>query len=208
MTKRIILIVLAGLLIITSGCAKNIDKNNNKITETPTETPAETPNETPNETPGTDAEQAPSLGGVSLGDSSEKVADILGDKYTETAEPDTTGIIGEDTTVWEFEKGIIVSIGQTSKKVLRISSTNPDFKTDLGIKAGDNAKTVFEAYKDKYEEAKSRHSDDILEGWYLIGDGAVIIFDFDKSDDTLVNNKVSSDSVVEEIILAYWEHFN
>ena len=92
--------------------------------------------------------------------------------------------------------------------MLRIASTSPDLQTDLGIKAGDDAKTVFDAYKPLFEEAISRHSNEVLDGWYIMDDGTVMIFDFDKSDDTLVNSNIMPDSNVEEIILAYWSHFD
>lgn len=155
-----------------------------------------------------DIADIPSLGGISLGDSLESVANALGNNYTESAELDNAGFIGEDISVLSYESGIVVHIGKTSGKVLRVSSTSPDLQTDLGIKVGDDAKTVFEAYKPKFKEAISRHSDEVLAGWFLIGDGAVIIFDFDKSDSALVNSSITPDSRVEGIILAYWQHFD
>jgi len=150
----------------------------------------------------------PGLGGVSLGDSPEKVISVLGNDYTESIEIDNGGIIGEDIIVWNYEKGIVVSFGKTTGKVIRVVSSSPDFHTDLGIKVGDNAKTAFELYKSKFKEAISRHSNEVLEGWFHIGDEAVMIFDFDKSDRAVTNRSVTPDSDIEEIILAYWKHFN
>ena len=78
----------------------------------------------------------------------------------------------------------------------------------IRVKVGDDSKTVLETYKPAYEEAVSRHRDEVLEGWFLKGEEAVIIFDFDKSDDSVVNTNVTSESKVEKVILAYWKHFN
>ncbi|HHY78421.1 MAG TPA: hypothetical protein GX498_07970 [Clostridiales bacterium] len=78
----------------------------------------------------------------------------------------------------------------------------------MGIKVGDDAKTALKAYSTKYKRVISRHTNEELEGWFHVGDEAIIIFDFDKSDNTVVNSTVTPDSDVEEIILAYWKHFN
>jgi len=191
----VFLIVLTGALIITSGCSEDID--------------GEAKNEMINaETSNQDIMTPSSLGGISLGDSLQTVVDVLGNNYTESTESDNAEYIGEDMTVWSYESGIVVSFGKTSGKVLRITSTSTDLKTNLGIKVGDAAKTVFETYKPLYEEAVSRHSDEMLTGWFLMEDGAVMIFDFDKSDGAVVNSNVTPDSSVEKIILAYWKHFD
>ena len=134
---------------------------------------------------------APTLGGITLGDSSRNVVNALGNDCTKIDEPDNAGIIGEDMTIWRYESGISVTIGKTSDKVLRIASVSPDFKTDLGIKVSEDINTVYEAYKPLYEEAVSRHSDEVLEGWFLVGNEAVIIFDFNKSDDAVVNSSIT-----------------
>jgi hypothetical protein len=195
MTKKAILVVLTGVLLIVSGCSTAIDReDNNKGIGS--------------ETPDQGSVTAPSLGGISLGNHSESVVNALGNNYTESTEPDNAGFIGEDMTVWSYESGIVVSIGKTSGKVLRVKSTSPDFRTDLDVKVGDDAKTVFEAYKPEFQEAVSRHSDEVLEGWFLIGDQVILIFDFDKSDGALINSSITPDSSVEEIVLAYWEHFD
>jgi hypothetical protein len=195
MTKKAILIVLTGILLIVSGCSTSIDREeNNKPIDS--------------ETPDQGSVTAPSLGGISLGDSSESVIGALGNNYTESTETDDAGFIGEDMTVWSYESGIVVNIGKRSGKVLRVKSTSPDFRTDLGVKVDDNAKTVFDAYKPVFQEAVSRHSDNVLEGWFLIEDQAIMIFDFDKSDGSLINSSITPDSRVGEIILAYWEHFD
>lgn len=213
MIKKAILIVLTGTLLITASCTgENKEEykkevNNFETSSIQTEYQIK---KVSDETPSQDSKTSPTatLGGITLGDSPEKVIDVLGNNYSESTEPDIAGLIGEDLIVWSYESGVDVYIGKTSEKVVRITSVSPNFKTDLGIKVGDDSKTVFETYEPAYEEAVSRHRDEVLEGWFHIGEEAVIIFDFDKSDNAVVNTNVTSDSKVEEIILAYWKHFN
>jgi hypothetical protein len=45
-------------------------------------------------------------------------------------------------------------------------------------------------------------------GWFHIGDEKIIIFDTDKEDKSRINNDVAPDSTVQEIVLAYWKHFD
>lgn len=210
--KNAILIVLAGILVITSGCLGRADEGNIHQDTDPVSlnTKEEQYKEDAIQSDGLDQDGAavPSLGGISLGDTSEDVIAKLGDDYSESTEPDVLGAIGEDITVWNYNSGITISIGKTSGKVLRIVSASPDFQTDLGIKVGDDAKIVFEMYKPVSDEAVSRHSNETLEGWFLMEDGTVIIFDFDKSDDSIVNSDITPDSSVEEIILSYWKYFD
>jgi len=80
--------------------------------------------------------------------------------------------------------------------------------TLLGIKAGDTGKAAFEKYQQEYEQVKSRHSEEALTGWFHIGDEQIIIFDFDKDDNSLANQTAAPDSTVQAIVLAYWKHFD
>ena len=211
MIKKAILFVIIGALFIISGFALEKVKGDEKET---TDFDASSTNEeygkevVNHEASAQDVKDSPTLGGISLGDSPQSVIDALGNNYSESTEPDVAGLIGEDLTVWTYENGIVVYIGKTSGKVQRIETTNPDFKTDLGIKVGDDKETVDETYRPNFEGAVSRHNDEVLEGRFHIGDGSVIIFDFDKSDNALVNENVTPDSKVERIILAYWKHLN
>lgn len=207
MIKKTVIIILAVMLLMTSGCTgannkgKINDKDGKDIIEA-TKTPGQ------KDKPGQNVESNPTLGGISLGDTSEKVKSALGDKYSETEESDALGAFGEDITVWNYNDGISVSIGKTSGKVLRVVATSPDYKTDLGVKVGDDAETALKTYRDKFEEAKSRQNNETLAGWFLTENGTVVILDFDKSDDSSVNADVKPDSKVEEITLSKWEYYD
>lgn len=204
MIKNIFLICIIGIILIVSGCSGNLKpqspgtgsdvENNSKTNDTNAQ-------ENVSVRPG-------SLGGICLGDSPEDVQRILGKDYTESMETDVSGYIKEDMIVWSFSKGIVVTIGKESKKVISVVSHSQDYKTDLGIKVGDQAKTLFEKYKPKFAAVISRHSNEVLDGWFNIGDGKIIIFRFDENNNTDASSTVPPDAAVQEIELAYWEHFD
>jgi hypothetical protein len=149
-----------------------------------------------------------SLGGIRLGDSFEDVIKILGKEYKKVDRIDYSGSIGEDMIVLEFSKGIEVILGKESNKVIMVVSHSPDFETDLGVNVGDRAKVVFEKYKPRFAEVKSRHGDETLTGWFHLGNEQVMVFDFNKADQVRTNENVIPDSTVQEIVLAYWKHFD
>jgi|GEM_PF-4833944 len=149
-----------------------------------------------------------SLGGISLGDSPEKVAQVLGSDYEESQEEDILGAFGEDVLIWRYEKGITVTFGKDTKKVIKVVAYHPDFETDLGIKIGDKAQRIFEKYEPISQKPVSRHNNEVLTGWFDMGEGEILIFDFDRNDNTPVNGDVLPDAQVQEIILGYWKHFD
>jgi hypothetical protein len=153
-------------------------------------------------------EETPTLGGIGLGASQDQVLGILGDRYTETIHQDLGHMIGEDLVVWTFDQGIEVTFGKRSGRAIRVTVQDPDFPTNLGVKVGDHAQTALDNYRDSYQEARSRHYDTVLEGWFLLEEGAVLILDFDASDGSLVNGPIQAGSSIEQIVLAYWEHFD
>jgi len=141
------------------------------------------------------------IAGISLGDSSDKVKELLGDDYKET-EQEEGGYFGESYYVWDYsDKGIYFIIGKDSDKVFEIELYAGDLKTNMGDKVGDTAKDILDKYRAKYEEPTSIHSDEKLEGWFDLGDTLLIIFDFNKDDESLVNDKIQPDSKVEIIKL-------
>ncbi|KPU44779.1 hypothetical protein OXPF_18650 [Oxobacter pfennigii] len=187
--KKIVLHVTGIIIIlfILSGCSIN---DGRRVTQ-----------------PGT-AVRSNSLGGICLGDSSNDVMNILGKDYKESMEIDYSGYFREDLIIWTYGKGIVVTFGKDTKKVLNAAAQGSDFQTDLGVKPGDSAKIAFEKYQSKFNQVVSRHTDEPIIGWYDIGDGQLIILDLDKDDDSMINMDVEEDSVIEEIVLAYWEHFD
>ncbi len=100
-----------------------------------------------------------------------------------------------------YFSGIYLIVGKDSDKVLEINLTSDKYQTWLGDKIGVTADEVLSKYRDKYTEPVSIHSNEKLEGWFELGDGILIIFDFDKDDDMIVNIEITSDSKVELIKL-------
>jgi hypothetical protein len=201
MIKRTLLAGILGILLTVSGCsaypgsraaqgAADVQQNDK----------ADDMN-----TPITSNVRPGSLGGICLGDSPGDVIKILGQDYDESLETDESGYWGEDIVTWSFDKGIVVSIGKESSKVIRIVSQSPDFETGLGMKTGDEAQVVFEKYKPEYKEVISRHSGEAVPGWFHIDDERIIIFRFEENN---TGEEIAPNSGVQEIVLAYWKHFD
>lgn len=199
MRKNLFLMSIIAVLLVLSGCssrtARGADGHPNDKTDGTKE-------------PGLIEIRPGSLGGVCLGDSPEEVASILGRDYTEALEEDISGYFGEDLIVWNFNSGIVVRFGKQSNKIIRVTSQSTDFQTDMGIKTGDTIESVYEKYVPKFNEAVSRHTGETLTGWFHIGDDRLVVFDSDINDNTRVNSNEDMDYHVEEIVLAYWKHFD
>ena len=52
-------------------------------------------------------------------------------------------------------------------------------------------------YRKEFTEPESIHTGEKLEGWFDVGDGLLIIFDFDKDDNMIINKDITSDSKVD-----------
>ncbi|KPU44777.1 hypothetical protein OXPF_18630 [Oxobacter pfennigii] len=204
MIKTALITGIIMMLFMISGCSGNLNprisqpgtdiQNNGNVDENKNPTPA--------------VVRPRSLGGICLGDSIEDVVKILGKDYKESLETDDSGYFKEDLTVWTYDKGITVKFGKETEKVISVTSFSPDFETDLGVRVEDSAKTGFEKYKPKSDQVTSRHTGEPLEGWFDIGEEKLIILDFDKGNNTKVNSIVEDSSIIEEIVLAYWDHFD
>lgn len=149
-----------------------------------------------------------SLGGIRLGDTSEKVTEKLGKPESDNAFDDESGLIGEGYHLWEYSRGMEALIGSDSGKLLGITVTSSEFSTNLGVKVGDTAADALKKYRAKYQEFQGANSDGKLTGWFAVEDGMLVILDFNKSDGTRINESVSSDSKVESIELAYAGQFD
>lgn len=213
--KYFLLTCMVGVMLLASGCIKaavtttektqpeiqkNSDASHNNTNVNPTKV---------NDNPTVNSKVRPaSLGGICLGDKMDDVEKALGKDYTESIETDESGYIGEDMIVWTYKKGIVVTIGKKSKEVINVVSNSPEIQTDLGIKAGDKAKLVFDKYRPVFKEVKSRHDNSVLTGWFDIGNGIIVIFGFEDKNSTKINNVVEPDSSVQQITMAYWKHFD
>lgn len=200
MKKAILACTIAALLLV-SGCSGRTDQAAHREDNY---TPVNSIRE--RTVPGTGSPE--NLGGISLGDTLEDVVELLGEEYTETLMTDEAGYIGEDALVLEFKQGIVVTLGKESARVIRVEVSSPGFPTYLGIQVGDHASSALGKYKSTFKEAISRHDNSTLSGWFHVGDEKVIIFDFDSEDGTRKNSEITPDSAVQEMVLAYWRHFD
>lgn len=154
---------------------------------------------------GFDADEAryPSISGIHLGDSKDKVIEILGKDYKETVFEEAEHY-PETFANWEYAEGYVISIGQKSNTVLQIMATSPRTVTNLAAKIGDGAQKILPLYRAKYTEPVSIHGPKLL-GVFKVENGQAMILDFDK-EDGLVNppdEEIKPDAVLQRMILTY-----
>ncbi|WP_258360341.1 hypothetical protein [Moorella sulfitireducens (nom. illeg.)] len=219
----ILLVAILSLMLIGCGRAGKGESTGNLLqpdtkpgqvdSSSQDQLPGDTPGEvaaggpdTPVQSPAPGQEDKPatraSIAGIHLGDSREDVQRILGDKYQETL-IDEMAYYGEKLYIMKYDAGIEVLIGRDSLEVLDIMAYSPAYATDLGVKVGDSAKDVLAIYRTKYKEPQSRHGSGTLEGWFEVEDGVYLIFDFNKSDGSLVNGPIKDNDRVEMIRLIH-----
>ncbi len=110
--------------------------------------------------------------------------------------------------ILSYKDGIEITFGSNSKTVLFIVSSNQKFKTDLNISVSNTAKEIDAEYAKKFEKFEGYNSDGPLDGWYIVDEESVMIFDYKKSDHSRVNDTVNDNSKCEEIELAYYKYFD
>ena len=142
------------------------------------------------------------LAGISLGDSTNKVEQNLGDDYrSETLHADGSWY-GEPTSCWYYGgDNIEIVIGEESGTVLQINVYG-EYSTSAGDQVGDKADQVLPVYKENYPLAKDHFEGNHLPGWFVVEEGQWLIFNF-KDDGTLLNQSITSDEKVESIHLVY-----
>ncbi|NLT95169.1 MAG: hypothetical protein GXW85_06475 [Clostridia bacterium] len=161
---------------------------------------------TTNDRPGNNAETEekqiiPSIAGLCLGDSREKVLEILGMDYTETIYEEAEHF-PEKFANWEYADGFIISIGQETNTVLQIMATSPSASTNLGIKVGDSAEKTLNTYRTNYPEPESIHGGKLY-GVFKVEKGQALIFDFNIHDGIVNPQEIDPAQKVERIILTY-----
>lgn len=176
--KQVIMVAIIGFMLVIGGCAGEPQD-----------------------------EIIPSIGGIHLGDSRTQATDVLGSDYEETFQEEG-GHFGESYYIWDYQEGVKLIIGKESGKVLQIDVTTPEMETDMGVKVGDKVTAAIGKYQEEYTEPESIHSGEKLQGWFEVGEEALVIFDVDKDDDTIVNPEITPDSEVEMIRLVYSKYID
>jgi hypothetical protein len=196
--KKVLVIITVFIMIFTFGGCKQ--QQNNPPQPAP-QTPApQTPAPQTPATPSQDTNK-PAIGNIGLGDSRDKVIETFGKDYKETFEQDPLNL-GEPFYKWVYDRGIRLIIGKNTNQVLEIETTDPTLATNLGVKVGDTYETVNSKYG-SYKLFKSNQDNSDLAGWYELGNGQVIIFDFNRGDNAVVNKDIKPDSKVELIRITY-----
>jgi len=151
--------------------------------------------------------ELPSIAGICLDDAAEIVEMILGDEYEESFSH-IEGHFGEPYYIRNYGDGLSIIIGQNTGKVLEIELSSTKYETWLGDRIGHAAEEVLTKYRKKYTEPETIHSDGKLEGWFDLGKGIVLIFDFNKDDNMIVNTDITPDSKVELIKLTKMQYLD
>lgn len=151
--------------------------------------------------PGENKEPVPSIAGIQLYDSKEKVLEILGTDYQEISYEEA-GHFPEPFYIWEYKRGFEIVFGKDSNEVYQINTTSPEGMTNLGSKVGDTAEETLALYRDKYTEPESIHGG-MLYGVFKVENGQAIIFDFDIEDGLVNPEEIKPEDKVERIILTY-----
>lgn len=144
----------------------------------------------------------PSISGVHLGDSKAQVEAALGKDYKETAPSGETGHFPEQVYRWDYD-GYRIFIGAESGGVLELYVTSPQAETNLGIKIGDTAAKVFEAYRPEYIEPESIHGGKLY-GLFKVEGAAALFFRFDLKDGQSLED-IKPENKVESMTLTYPE---
>ncbi len=144
----------------------------------------------------------PSISGVHLEDTREQVIAAMGKDYIEIAPSEELGHFPELVYRWDYD-GTRVFIGTDSGKVLEIYTTSPQAETNLGIKIGDRAENVFEAYRGKYIEPESIHGGKLY-GIFKVEGAAALAFNFD-TDPAQYPRQIKPDNKVIGMTLTYPE---
>lgn len=184
MYKKIILAILIVTVIAVSGCSQEKKPQEGSKQEENIQ------------------DKTPGIGGIHIGDSKDKVVEILGTDYKETVQEES-GYFGEPYILMEYKDKAQVVVGRDSEKVFEMVSYTSDLATNIGVKVGDTAKDALDKYCSKYEETQSIHTGGKLTGWFNVENGAIMILDFNKNDEMLINENVTPESKIEMIKLTH-----
>jgi len=150
----------------------------------------------------------PAISGVHLGDTKEEVRTALGTDYEETPPSAEVGHFPEQVYRWTYDKGFTIFVGEESGKVLEILATSPEAETNLGVKIGDTAAKVFEAYRQKYIEPESIHGGKLF-GVFKVEGAAALSFNFTMGEEEVqFPREIKPESKVEMMILTYPEQMD
>lgn len=206
MKKLSIILVLILALGMFAGCRNSGVKENENGTKEPPKT--EQPN---TQKPGESKQEevkGTNVGGFYLEQPAEEVEKAFG--KADSVETFEAGYYSEPFDKWQYKKenGFMEFIvGKNTNKVLDFTIAIPGYKTDLGVAIGDSYNTVIEKYSG-YKNIVSNHSEEELKGWYDLKNDQIIIFDFDKADQSSVNLEIKPDAKVEAIRVSRLQYFD
>lgn len=143
----------------------------------------------------------PAISGLHLGDSKAQMVAALGSAYKETPPSDETMTFPEPVYRYSYQEGYEIFIGQNSGEVLEILAQRPGAETNLGVRVGDTAASVFKVYRGKYMEPDSIHGGKLY-GVFKVEGAAALAFHFDNGQG-MTRDDINPDSKVTGITLTY-----
>ena len=208
--KAFAAILVLSILAAFAGCSVKVAPDPNtglpqNASDTPLipDSPQQNSNTPPGSNPDENVSNIPFVGGLKLGDTKEKVQEMLGKDYMEKSF-DEAEHFPEKFLNWEYKDGYTITIGKDSNKVLQIIATAQGVKTNLDVKIGDKADAALGTYRAKYMEPNSIQGGAKLFGVFKVENGQALILDFNIRDG-LVNpgGEIRPDETLERMILTY-----
>ncbi len=202
MLRKVFAAILTAAFLAAFAACANPPQNANDTTTNPG-TAQNDNNTPPDSTPDENVESIPSVGGIKLGDTKEKVQEILGEDYTEESFNEA-GHFPEAFYNWEYAEGYTITLGKDSNTVLQIAATAPGARTNLNVKIGDPAGAALVFYRAQYTEPDSIQGGGKLLGVFKVEKDQALILDFN-TEDGLVNpvEEIKPDETIKRIILTY-----
>lgn len=200
MKKLSIAIALILVLGLFAGCSNAGQKQDTTKEPPKTEQP---------DTQEPDTVEGTNVGGIYLGQPADEISTKFG--KADTVNSVDEGYYGEPYDIWEYkrENGGFMTfvVGKNTNKVLDFTIAVTGYKTDLGIEVGNTYDEVNKKYG-SFKNVVSNQDGRELEGWYDLNNDQIIIFDFDKDDQSTVNQNLKPESKVESIRVSRFDYFD
>lgn len=197
----LVLILVLGAFTGCKGSSQNQDTSQKPATSQQPDT--REPSKTEEEAKGTN------VGGFYLDQPADDITKTLG--KADSVKTVEEGYYGEPYDIWEYkrENGDYMNfvIGKNTKKVLDFTISVPGYRTDLGIELGSSYDEVANKYG-SFKNVVSNQDGSELAGWYDLNNGQIIIFDFDRDDESTINENLKPESKVESIRVSRFDYFD
>lgn len=207
MKKINIILIGLGIILSFGGCAPH---QNSKAIDSTTQAVATLPSpptQASENTVETQSTIKTSISGIQLGDRIDNLKEKFGAAIKEVP-LEQPSYYGQNVSQIAYPNGVSLFLDKDTNTILEITIEEGTFETNLGVKLGDSAEDVLKKYGATYKLFKGDNSEDYLQGWYVVEEGELLIFDFKKGDNTHYNGKINSSDKVVSITLSHPKYFD